>query len=71
MYYTIIHMLKFKSLILKAINERANYIALGAFFSTKTKKIKYKAYIKTLRYVKNMEPQCALEQTMAHFLIVY
>ena len=43
-----------KSLILKAINERANYIALGAFFSTKTKKVKYKTNIKILRYAKNI-----------------
>ena len=43
-----------KNLILKAINEKADYIALGAFFSTKTKKIKHKANIKILRYAKNI-----------------
>ena len=43
-----------KKLILKAINEKADYIALGAFFSTKTKKIKYKANIKILRYARNI-----------------
>ena len=43
-----------KKLILKAINEKADYIALGAFFSTKTKKIKYKANTKILRYARNI-----------------
>ena len=43
-----------KSLILKAIKEKVDYIALGAFFSTKTKKIKYKTNIKILRYAKNI-----------------
>ena len=43
-----------KSLILKAIKEGVDYIALGAFFSTKTKKVKYKTNIKILRYAKNI-----------------
>ncbi len=43
-----------KNLILKAIKEKADYIALGAFFSTKTKKIKHKANIKILTYAKNI-----------------
>ena len=43
-----------KSLILKAIKEKVDYIALGAFFSTKTKKVKYKTNIKILRYAKNI-----------------
>ena len=43
-----------KSLILKAINDKVDYIALGAFFSTKTKKAKYRANIKILRYAKNI-----------------
>ena len=43
-----------KSLILKAIKEGVDYIALGAFFSTKTKKVKYKTNIKILKYAKNV-----------------
>ena len=43
-----------KSLVLKAIAGRADYIALGAFFFTKTKKVKYKADINILRYAKNI-----------------
>ena len=35
-------------LVKKAIKEGANYIALGAFYSSKTKKIKYKASVKIL-----------------------
>ena len=41
-----------KKLIKKAVKNQANYIALGAFFSTKTKKIKYKASIKILNWAK-------------------
>jgi thiamine-phosphate pyrophosphorylase len=43
-----------KSLILKAITGGADYIALGSFFITKTKKVKYKADINILRYAKNI-----------------
>ncbi len=31
----------------------ANYVAIGAFYKTRTKKIRYKANIKTLRKIKN------------------
>ena len=41
-----------KKLIKKAIKNKASYIALGAFFSTKTKKAKYKASIKVLNWTK-------------------
>ena len=41
-----------KKLIKKAINNKANYIALGAFFTTKTKRVKYKASIKILNWCK-------------------
>ncbi len=37
-----------------AIKHKADYLALGAFFSTKTKKTKYKATIKTLIKVKKI-----------------
>ena len=43
-----------KSLVLKAITGGADYIALGAFFFTKTKKVKHKADINILRYAKNI-----------------
>ncbi len=43
-----------KKFILNAINSKANYIAIGAFFSSKTKKVKYKAKIKLLKYAKNI-----------------
>ena len=36
----------------KAIENKADYIALGAFFSSKTKKIKYKAHISILKKIK-------------------
>ena len=36
----------------KAKNDGANYIAIGAFFKTKTKKVKYRANIKTLKKLK-------------------
>ena len=41
-----------KKLIKKAIKNNANYIALGAFFSTKTKRAKYQASIKVLNWAK-------------------
>ena len=39
-------------LIKKAIKNKASYIALGAFFSSKTKRAKYKASIKVLNWAK-------------------
>ena len=41
-------------LIKKAIRNNADYIALGAFFSTKTKKVKYRSNIKTLLKAKKL-----------------
>ena len=41
-----------KKLIKKAVMNKANYIALGAFFSTKTKRVKYKTSIKILNWSK-------------------
>ena len=43
-----------KKLIKKAIIDRADYIALGAFYSTKTKKIKYKAKLKLIKEAKKI-----------------
>ena len=43
-----------KNLIRQAINANANYIAIGAFFQSKTKKVKFKANIELLNYVKNI-----------------
>ena len=43
-----------KKLIKKAVKEKANYIAIGSFFLSKTKKIKYKANIKVLKYAKKI-----------------
>ena len=37
-----------------AVKDKANYIALGAFFSTTTKKVKYKATTKILNKVKKL-----------------
>ena len=37
-----------------AIKENANYIAFGAFFPTKTKKVKFKADIKILNKIKKL-----------------
>ena len=37
-----------------AIKDKANYIAFGAFFSTKTKKVKYQATTKILDKVKKL-----------------
>jgi len=41
-----------KQLIREGIKNKVSYIALGAFFSTKTKKVKYKANIKILNWAK-------------------
>ena len=38
----------------KAIKKKADYIAFGAFFSTKTKKVKYKATTKIINKVKKL-----------------
>ena len=38
----------------KAINNGADYLAFGAFYSTKTKKVKYKANIKILKLAKKI-----------------
>ena len=43
-----------KKLIQNAINYKVSYIAIGSFFSSKTKKIKYKAKIDLLNYAKNI-----------------
>tara|TARA_B100000686_G_scaffold290802_1_gene318402 strand:+ start:241 stop:855 length:615 start_codon:yes stop_codon:yes gene_type:complete len=43
-----------KKLIKKAIADRADYIALGAFYSTKTKKVKYRAKIKLIKDAKKI-----------------
>ena len=43
-----------KKLITKAIKDGADYIALGAFYSTKTKKTKHRANIKILKNAKKM-----------------
>jgi len=37
-----------------AINNNANYIAFGAFYSTKTKKTRFKAHIKILNEIKKI-----------------
>ncbi len=42
------------NLVKKAVKEKANYIALGAFYATKTKKVKYKANIQILSLVKKI-----------------
>jgi len=42
------------NLIKQAVNDNASYIAIGAFFSSKTKKIKYRANIKILKYAKSI-----------------
>ena len=41
-----------KKLIKKAVKNKASYIALGAFFSTKTKRLKHKANLKILNWAK-------------------
>ncbi len=43
-----------KNLIRQAINDNANYIAIGAFFQSTTKKVKFKANIDLLNYAKNI-----------------
>jgi thiamine-phosphate pyrophosphorylase len=43
-----------RKLIRKAINLRPGYIAIGAFFKSRTKKVKYKADINLLKYVKRL-----------------
>ena len=43
-----------KKLVIQAIANGSNYIALGAFYSTKTKKVKHKATIKLLKEVKKV-----------------
>ena len=43
-----------KNLIRRAINDNVNYIAIGAFFQSKTKKVKFKANIDLLNYAKNI-----------------
>ena len=43
-----------RRLIKKAINLRPAYIAIGAFFKSRTKKVKYKADIDLLKYVKRL-----------------
>jgi len=42
------------NLIRQAVKDNADYIAMGAFFSSKTKKVKYKASIKLLKYAKKI-----------------
>ncbi len=41
-----------KKLIKKAIKDKADYIAIGAFFPSKTKKIKFRANLNLLKYAK-------------------
>ena len=43
-----------KRLIKKAAIDKADYIALGAFYSTKTKKVKYRAKIKLIKEAKKI-----------------
>ena len=43
-----------KKLILEAIGLKPDYIAIGSFFSSKTKKVKFKANIGLLQYAKNI-----------------
>ena len=42
-----------KNLIKKAITNKAHYVALGAFNNSLTKKVKYRAQISTLNWVKS------------------
>jgi len=42
------------NLVKQAIKNHPNYIALGAFYSSKTKKVKFKANIQILKYAKTM-----------------
>ena len=41
-------------LIKKAVKDNASYIAIGAFFASRTKKVKFKASIQLLNYAKNI-----------------
>ena len=41
-------------LVKKAVDEKVNYIAIGAFYSTKTKKVKYRANIQILTLIKKI-----------------
>ena len=43
-----------KKLIKKAIQNKADYIAIGAFFSSKTKKTKFRANIDLIKYAKKI-----------------
>ena len=43
-----------KKLIKKAIQDKADYIAIGSFYSSKTKKTKFKANVKLLKVAKKM-----------------
>ena len=43
-----------RELIKKAVNLKPEYIAIGAFFKSSTKKVKYKADINLLKYVKRL-----------------
>ena len=43
-----------RKLVKKAINVKPTYIAIGAFFKSRTKQIKYKADINLLKYVKKL-----------------
>ena len=43
-----------KTLIRKALKFKPSYIALGAFFKSKTKKVKYKADLNLLKYSKSI-----------------
>ena len=42
------------SLAKKALDQKANYLAFGAFYSSKTKKVKYKANISVLKKIKKI-----------------
>ena len=43
-----------KKLIKKAVKNKADYIAIGAFFTSKTKKTKFKAKLDLLKYAKKI-----------------
>ena len=43
-----------KTLIKKAVKNKADYIAIGAFFTSKTKKTKFKAKLDLLKYAKKI-----------------
>ena len=42
------------SLAKKALDQKANYLAFGAFYSSKTKKVKYKANVSVLKKIKKL-----------------